>query len=52
MLDKATIDNTVPLLDRAYILLEEKLGHEFQADRLVLGDDWHDKRTVIRIGPR
>lgn len=48
----ATIDNTVPMLDRAYILLQEKLGLEFQAYRLVLGDDWHDKRTVIRITPR
>lgn len=49
---KAAIDNSVPMLDRAYILLEQKLGLEFQAYRLVLGDDWHDKRTVIRITPR
>lgn len=48
----AAIDNSVPMLDRAYILLEEKLGLEFQAYRLMLGDNWHDKRTVIRISPR
>lgn len=48
----ATIDNSVPMLDRAYILLEQKLGLEFQAYKLFLGEEWHDKRTVIRITPR
>lgn len=48
----ASIDNTVAMLDRAFILLEEKLGLEFQAYKLVLGKEWHDKRTVIRITPR